>query len=85
MPDTIYSGAETRLITDRDNDSIKGIRRSAMAPTHVGLRLPGKKPHASGKNPWTSTQERRPVSSLTMIMTRSRVYVNQPWPPPMLS
>jgi hypothetical protein len=51
MPDSIYLGAETRLITDHDNDSIKGIHTSAVAPTHVRSWLPGKKPHASGKNP----------------------------------
>jgi hypothetical protein len=48
-----YPGAETCLITDHDNDSVKGIRKSAVAPTHAELRLPGKKSHASGKNPWT--------------------------------
>jgi hypothetical protein len=48
--------AETHLITDRDNDLIKGICTSVVAPTHAGLRLPGKKPLASGKNPWTSTK-----------------------------
>jgi hypothetical protein len=53
MPASIYPGVETRLITSRDNDSIKGIRTSAEAPTHTGLRLLGKKSHASGKNPWT--------------------------------
>jgi hypothetical protein len=51
IPDSIYPGAETRLITDRDNDSIKGIRKSATAPTHAGLRFLGKKPHTLGKNP----------------------------------
>jgi hypothetical protein len=56
MPDSIYLGAETCLITDRDNDSIKGIRISAMAPTHAGTRLPGKNPHALGKNPWTGVK-----------------------------
>jgi hypothetical protein len=56
MPNSIYLGLETRLITDRDNDLIKGIHTLAAAPTHVGPRLPGKKPHASGKNPWTGTK-----------------------------
>jgi hypothetical protein len=56
MPDSIYPGAETRVITDRDNDLIMGIHTSAMTPTHAGLRLPGKKPHASGTNPWTGTK-----------------------------
>jgi hypothetical protein len=56
MPDNIYLGAETRLITDHDNDSIKGICTSVVAPTHARRRLPGKKPHASGKNPWTGTK-----------------------------
>jgi hypothetical protein len=51
MPDSIYLGAETHLITDRVNGLIKGIRTSVVAPTHAGLRLPGKKPHASSKNP----------------------------------
>jgi hypothetical protein len=53
MPDSIYPGAETRLITDCDNDLIMGIRRSVVAPTHAGPSLPGKKPHASSKNLWT--------------------------------
>jgi hypothetical protein len=48
MPDSIYPGAETHLITDRDNNSVKGIRTSAVAPTHAGPRLLGKKSHASG-------------------------------------
>jgi hypothetical protein len=56
MPDNIYPGAETRLITDRDNGSITGICTSAAPPTHIGPRLPGKKPHASGKNPWIGTK-----------------------------
>jgi hypothetical protein len=51
IPDTIYPGVEARLVTDHDNDLIKGIHISAVAPTHVGPRLPGKKPHSSGKNP----------------------------------
>jgi hypothetical protein len=51
MPDSIYLGAEIRLITDCDNDSIKGIRTSVVAPTHARPRLPGKKPHTLGKNP----------------------------------
>jgi hypothetical protein len=56
MPDNIYPGVETYLITDRDNDPIKGIRTSAAAPTHTRPRFPGKKPHASGKNPWAGTK-----------------------------
>jgi hypothetical protein len=56
MPDSIYLGAETRLITNCDNDSIKGICTSVVAPTHAGPRLPGKKPHGSGKKPWTGTK-----------------------------
>jgi hypothetical protein len=51
MLDSIYLGTKTRLIIDHDNDQIKGIRTSAVSPTHVGLRLPDKKPHASSKNP----------------------------------
>jgi hypothetical protein len=51
MPNSVYLGAETHLITDYNNDSIKGTRTSVVAPTHVGPRLPSKKPHASGKNP----------------------------------
>jgi hypothetical protein len=54
--DSIYLGAETHLITDRDNDSIKGIRILDVAPTHAGLRLLGKKQHALGKNPWIGTK-----------------------------
>jgi hypothetical protein len=53
MADSIYPRAETHHITDYDNDSIKGIHTSAVAPTHAGPRLPSKKPHASGKNSWT--------------------------------
>jgi hypothetical protein len=56
MPDGIYPGAETRLITDHNNNSIKGIRTSATTPTHARPRLADKKPHASGKNPWTGTK-----------------------------
>jgi hypothetical protein len=56
MPDNIYPGAETHLITDRDNDLIMGICRSAAAPTHAGPSLPGKKPHALSKNLWTDTK-----------------------------
>jgi hypothetical protein len=65
MPDSIYPGAETRFITDRDDDPIKGIRTSATAPTHTGLRLPGKKPHASGKNPWTGMKEANIFTSVS--------------------
>jgi hypothetical protein len=36
MPNSIYSGAETHLITDRDNDSIKGMRTSAAPPPTLG-------------------------------------------------
>jgi hypothetical protein len=46
MPDSIYPGAETYLITDRDNDLIKGIHTSAVAPTHARPWLPDKKLHA---------------------------------------
>jgi hypothetical protein len=42
MPDSIYPGVETHVITDRDNDSIKGICTSATSLTHAGLRLLGK-------------------------------------------
>jgi hypothetical protein len=64
VPDSVYSGAETHLITDRDNDSIKGIRTSAVPPTHAGLRLPSKKPHASGKNSWTGTKATNILTSI---------------------
>jgi hypothetical protein len=53
MPDSIYPGVETRLMTSHDSDSIKGIRTSTEAPTHARPRLPSKKSHASSKNPWT--------------------------------
>jgi hypothetical protein len=56
MLDSIYQGAETRLITDHDNDSIRGIHTTIVAPTHAGPRLPDKMPHASGKNLWTGTK-----------------------------
>jgi hypothetical protein len=52
MPNSIYPGAQTCLINNRDNDSIKGMRTLVTAPTNAGPRLPGKRPHASGKNPW---------------------------------
>jgi hypothetical protein len=42
MPDIIYPGVETHVITDRDNDSIKGICTSATSLTHAGPRLLGK-------------------------------------------
>jgi hypothetical protein len=51
MLDSIYPGAETRVITDHNNDSIKVIHSSATTPTHAGLWLPSKKLHASGINP----------------------------------
>jgi hypothetical protein len=56
MPDSMYLGVETRPIIDHYNDSIKGIHTLPAARTHAGPRLPGKKPHASGKNPWTCTK-----------------------------
>jgi hypothetical protein len=62
--DSVYPGAETHLITDCDNDSIKGICTSAMAPTHVGPKLPSKKPLASGKNPWTGTKAANILTSI---------------------
>jgi hypothetical protein len=64
MPNSIYSGAETHLITDRDNDSIKGMRTSAAPPTHSRPRLPSKKPHASSKNPWTGTKATNTFTSI---------------------
>jgi hypothetical protein len=56
MSDSIYAGVETRLITDYDNDSIRGIHTSATVPTHAGPRLPSSKPHALGKNPLIGTK-----------------------------
>jgi hypothetical protein len=64
MPGSVYPGAGIHLITDRDNDSIKGIRTSATAPTHVGPRLLGKKPHALSKNPWTGTKAANILTSI---------------------
>jgi hypothetical protein len=64
VPDNVCPGAETRLITYRDNDLIKGIHTSAMAPTHTGLRVPGKNPHALGKNPWTTMKAGNILTSI---------------------
>jgi hypothetical protein len=64
MSDSIYAGAETHLITDYDNDSIRGIHTSATVPTHAGLRLPGSKPHALGKNPLIGTKEANIFTSI---------------------
>jgi hypothetical protein len=64
VPDSVYPGAESRLITDHDNDSIKGICTSAAAPTNTGPKLPGKKPHASGKDPWTGTKAANILTSV---------------------
>jgi hypothetical protein len=64
MPDSIYLRAETRLITDRDIDLIKGICTSVVAPTHTGPRLPGKNVHASGKTPWTGMKAGNILTSI---------------------
>jgi hypothetical protein len=40
MLDSIYPGAETHLITDHDNDSIKGIHTSATSPPTLGRGSP---------------------------------------------
>jgi hypothetical protein len=70
MPDSIYLGEKTHLITENDNDSIKGIRTSDVAPTHAGLRLLGKKPHLRVK---VNGQVRKQLISSQASKAKGRV------------